>query len=251
MATERLVSDVQPSYLNPLLLLVFGSTLVVYNTPRLIPRPYGRLRKSQQYRTWYIAFLVTGVVLSATALSQLSIQVWLAAAGLGVFAFAYYLPLLPFKNKKRLRDIGWLKIAVLAGVWTTATAILPIIYLQKNITAYPVEILLRFVFIFALCVVFDIRDMRTDLQNNIHTLPNKVGLRNSYRLINTALVLFAVLSIIQYTRYPLQARVAGALLTALITWLVVYYIRRQPSDRAYLLLADGVMFFYALMVIIV
>lgn len=251
MATERLVSDVPPTYFNPLLLLVFGSTLVVYNTPRLIPRPYGRPRASQRYRASYIAMLCIGAALAVGALLQLAWQLWLAAAGLGVVTFAYYLPLLPFKNKKRLRDIGWLKIAVLAGVWTTATAILPIIYLQKNVSGYPFEILLRFVFIFALCVVFDIRDMRTDLQNNIQTLPNKVGIRNSYRLINSSLVLFAVLSIIQYTRYPLQARVAGALLTALITWLVVHYIRRQPSDRAYLLLADGVMFFYALMVIVV
>jgi len=251
MATERLVSTVPPSYFNPLLLLVFGSTLVVYNTPRLIPHPYGRQRRPQKYMAWHIAFLCIGAVLAVAALSQLSWRVRLASAALGVFAFAYYLPLLPFKNKKRLRDIGWLKIAVLAGVWTTATAILPIIYLQKSISDYPFEILLRFVFIFALCVVFDIRDMRADLQNNIHTLPNAVGIRNSYRLIHTAIVLFAVLSIIQYTRYPLQARMAGALLTAVITWAVVYYIRRQPSDRAYLLLADGVMFFYALMMIAV
>ena len=74
---------------------------------------------------------------------------------------------------------------------------------------------------------------------------------NSYRLINIFLGVFAVLSIVQYIRYPMAGRVIGALLTTIITWGVVQYIRRQPSDRAYLLLADGVMVLYALAVILV
>lgn len=176
-------------------------------------------------------------------------QMMVVSSALGVFAFAYFLPVLPFKNKKRLRDFGWLKITVLASVWTTATSVLPILYLQKNIGDYPFEILLRFVFIFTLCIVFDIRDMRKDLQNNIHTLPHTVGVANSYHLINFTLTLFALLSIVQYIRYPHPGKLVGAMLTALITWLVVRYLRRRPSDRAYLGMADGVMLVYALLVL--
>lgn len=181
---------------------------------------------------------------------QLSRPMLIANAVLGVFAFAYFLPLLPFKNKRRLRDIGWLKIAVLAGVWTTATAILPILFWQKNIYDYPFEILVRFVFIFTLCVIFDIRDARTDLRSRILTLPNTVGIKNSYRIINVTLVLFAMLSVLQYFRYPLAIRLTGALLTAVITWAVAAYLRNKPSDRAYLLLADGVMLLYAVLVFV-
>ena len=170
---------------------------------------------------------------------------------LGTLTFAYSWPLLPLKNRKRIRDFGWLKIIVLASVWTIATSILPILTESKNIMDYPFEVLVRFAFIFTLCVVFDIRDMQKDLQNNIYTLPHKVGIRNSYLLINITLTLFAVLSIIQYFRYPsLGDRLAGALLTAIITWTVVLYLRKHPSERGYLGLADGVMLVYALLVLI-
>jgi len=164
---------------------------------------------------------------------------------LGVFAFSYFLPVLPFKNKKRIRDFGWLKIAVLAAVWTTATSVLPILYWRKQVTTFPFEIMLRLVFIFTLCVLFDIRDMQKDRESNIDTLPHKVGIMNSYRLVHLALLLFAALSIIQYARFPVAGRLAAAFITATATWVVAGYLRKNPSDRAYAALADGVMLVYA------
>ncbi len=50
-------------------------------------------------------------------------EILIAAGILSIFTFAYSWPLLPFKNKKRLRDFGWLKITVLASVWTVVTSI--------------------------------------------------------------------------------------------------------------------------------
>ena len=251
MATGCLINGSRTSIFNQLHVLVFGSTLLVYNAPRLIPRPYGRQRPPQKLKPWYRFFFFAGMAMTVYGLWGLSLQMLLTSGALGLLAFAYYLPLLPFKNKKRIRDIGWLKISVLAVVWTTATAVLPIIYWDKLLVNYPVEILIRFVFIFMLCVLFEIRDVRDDIRNNIHTLPHKVGVGNSYRLINTGLVVFCLLSILQYTRFPIPQRLVGALLTAVVTWGVVQYIRRYPSERAYLVLADGVMLVYALLVILI
>lgn len=248
MATEQLVGQHAPLLLNSLHLLVFGSTLVVYNMPRIVRRVEPGSR-SQRLRGWYYLFFCIGLVLIGWDVPRLPLDVLVTSSILSVFAFAYFLPLLPFGERRRLRDVGWLKITVLAGVWTTATCVLPVVYLQKHITDFPFELLLRFVFIFALCVVFDIRDMRTDLRSNIVTLPNKVGIRNSYRIIYIALVVFALLGMVQYMRYPLNSRLAGTLLTAICALLVVHYIRRQPSDRAYLLMADGIMVFYAVLVL--
>lgn len=131
-----------------------------------------------------------------------------------------------------------------------ATSVLPILYWDKNISNYPFEILMRLVFIFTLCVIFDIRDMQADEVNNITTLPHKVGIKNSYILINVTLALLIVLSIIQYARYQVFERFVGALITVIITWLVVRYLKQYPSERAYMLLADGVMLVYAILVLI-
>jgi len=128
--------------------------------------------------------------------------------------------------------------------------VLPMLYWQKNLAAYPLEMLLRFVFVFALCVMFDLRDMRHDLENKIYTLPNKVGIVNSYRLIYAALIFFAAISVVQYIRYPIAGRLAGALITAAGTWLIVQYVKKHSSDdRLYLLLVDGAMLMYALLVL--
>jgi len=250
MATERLITGIAPQLDNHLHILVFGSTLLVYNTPRVILKSAGNRLNMLLYRAWYFFFFFTGLVLTAVGLYRLPLALQLSSIGLGIFAFAYFLPLLPFGDKKHLRDFGWVKISVLAGVWTMATSVLPILYWDKNISNYPFEILMRLVFIFTLCVIFDIRDMQADEVNNITTLPHKVGIKNSYILINVTLALLIVLSIIQYARYQVFERFVGALITVIITWLVVRYLKQYPSERAYMLLADGVMLVYAILVLI-
>jgi 4-hydroxybenzoate polyprenyltransferase len=250
MASERLILGYAPALTNRLHLLVFGSTLLVYNTPRIIRKPNTGNPLKRQYRQWYFILFFMGFVLAVAGMYRQSVVLQLASIVLGIFAFAYFLPVLPFKNKRRLRDFGSVKIIVLAGVWTTATSVLPMLFWQKNISSYPLEIFIRLVFIFTLCVVFDIRDIRADVSNNINTLPNKVGLRNSYLLINFMLLLFVALSVVQYGRYPSAARLAGALLTALVTKMVVIYLRRHPSEKAYLFLADGVMLVYSALVLL-
>lgn len=252
MATERLVTASLPPLLTPLHSLVFGGSLLVYNTHRILLRrfPSGNnsVAKKSRFRTWYFIFFGVGLALVVGSLKWLSWRLLVVCALPGIFAFMYSLPLLPLKSKKRLRDYGWLKILVLSGVWTIVTSVIPILYLGKNIGDYPFEIAVRLAFIFTLCIVFDIRDVQKDIENKIYTLPNKVGLKNSYLLINVMLILFAALSVIQYIRYHDAGRVAGALLTAVITRLVVNYLRKYPSDRAYLGLGDGVMLVYALLV---
>jgi 4-hydroxybenzoate polyprenyltransferase len=250
MATERLINGYSPPMMNSLHILVFGSTLLVYNTPRIARMLNGGLKAKQGYAKWYVFFFCVGVVITGLGLYGQSAAMLTVSCILGIFAFGYFLPLLPFKNKKRLRDFGYLKIIVLTGVWTTATSVLPMLYWQKNLAAYPLEILLRFVFVFALCVMFDLRDMRHDLENKIYTLPNKVGIVNSYRLIYAALIFFAAISVVQYIRYPIAGRLAGALITAAGTWLIVQYVKKHSSDdRLYLLLVDGAMLMYALLVL--
>ena len=174
MATEQLISSIGSPLFSHLHLLIFGSTLLVYNTPRIVARPYGKTRPVQDNSNWYVAFFFIGLVLSCLGMYAQPQPVLIASGVLAVFAFGYFLPVLPFKSRKRLRDFGGLKILVLAGVWTTATTLLPILYLHRHIGDYPFEIVLRFVFIFTLCVIFDIRDMRQDQANNISTLPQKV-----------------------------------------------------------------------------
>ena len=250
MATEQLINSYTSPLFSQLHILVLGSTLLVYNTPRVVKDPLGFKNRSLPYTAWSHVFFTAGAAMTIAGLYSLPLRLQVLCLCTGIFAFAYFLPLLPFTSKRHIRDHGWLKITVLTAVWTTATAILPILYWNKPLGGYPFELLLRTVFIFCLCVIFDIRDMQNDHDNNIHTLPNKVGLKNSYKVIHCGLVLFTLLGFMQYLHYHDAGRLAGTLIAAAATTAVTHYLRKKPSDRAYAALADGVMLLYSFIVIL-
>lgn len=253
MATERLITQTIPPLFTSLHIFIFGSSLVIYNIHYVLKKSSvtvsDRYMWTQRNRHWHWILLITGFLLCNAFWWMFTIEIFICCVVLAVLSFAYSLPLLPLGGKK-LRDFGWIKITVLSGVWTIVTSVLPILYWNKPLSAFPYEILLRFVLLFILCLAFDIRDMQTDLRANIYTLPNRIGEHNTYRLINSMIVLFILLGIIQYLRYPSLLRLAGDLLTALLTKLAVNYTKKHPSDKAYLGLVDGIMLIYAVILLL-
>src|ERR1700744_4348164 len=125
MATEKLFTGHPPPPLTHLHTLIFGSTLLVYNIPRVLKKR--RLTVRAPYFIWYLLFFLAGLVITVYGLSSLSLKMFAGYIILGAFTFAYSWPLLPFKHKKSLRDFGWIKIIVLASVWTISTSVLPIL----------------------------------------------------------------------------------------------------------------------------
>jgi 1,4-dihydroxy-2-naphthoate octaprenyltransferase len=254
MATERLLLGGLPEAFSALHIFVFGATLLVYNThyvvKRAAPQVSDRVSWSQRNIYWHYTFFLAGFFSCIGSLFFLSWQILEACVLLGMLSFAYSLPLLPFARRKRIKDFGWIKITVLTGVWTIVTSVLPILYWQRNIADYPYEVLMRFVFMFTLCVAFDIRDMQTDLDADIYTLPNLIGLRNSYLLMDTTMLLFALLGVVQYLRYPSPARLLGELFAVLLTKGAILYTQKHPSDKAYLGYVDGMMLVYGVLCMI-
>lgn len=253
MTTERLLLNDTPQLLSYLHLLVFCSTLLVYNAHYLIKKSTialsDRYGWSQNHKFWHYILLVSGLLGCIITAMKLPLNILFACSILAVLSFAYSIPLLPFKNKKRLKDFGWIKITVLTLVWTIVTSVLPVLYHNMNISDYPYEIMMRFVFMFTLCVAFDIRDMQTDMDAGIATLPNMIGVKGSYRVMSTSMILFIIMSFIQYMRHPSILRLGAELFVAVAVKLVIDYARKHPSDRAYLGLVDGMMLLYAALVL--
>lgn len=255
MSTEKLVTDAIPELYSPLHILVFCSTLFVYNVHYLLkkstPELSDRFGWSQRNKLWHYIFLALGVAGCIYSVFHLPKEIIIGCGVLGVLSFSYSIPLLPFKNKKRLKDFGWVKIVVLTSVWTIVTSVLPILYHGAGITDYPYEILMRFVFMFTLCVAFDIRDMQTDMEAGIATLPNVIGIKGCYKVMGFSMILFIIMSIVQYLRYPSLGRVMAELMVAFAVRIAIDYSRNNPSDRAYLGLVDGMMLLYAILMLVV
>ena len=111
---------------------------------------------------------------------QLPVPIQLALIIPGVFSLAYVIPFLG--NQKRLRDINYIKIYLIAIVWAFVTVTLPA--LEKQMATTPAVILMtleRAVFIFLITIPFDIRDLKVDDFSDVKTLPIKT--LTEYRFI--------------------------------------------------------------------
>jgi len=253
-ATESLFVGKRIDLLSALHVFVFACTLVVYNVHYLIKKSTPQL--SDQYawvqgnKHFNYIFLGLGLLLAAMFAFQMPSIIWHICAVLALLSFAYSLPFLPFKNKHRLKDFGWLKILLLSMVWTSVTAILPMVYHQQIVAHYPFEILLRFVFLFILCLAFDIRDKAVDLEAGIFTIPNRIGLAKTYVLITILCGFYILFAFVQYFRFGFEDRLGIHVLTAMTTFWAIHFVRRHPSDKNYILFIDGQMLLNGLLIMI-
>ncbi len=249
VATEKLIGSSFYPLFTPLHIVVTSGTLVIYNLPRLFPVAKRSSITLFSQRLWQYIFLALGLMgigYSLSGLSQVSIMVGSFAC---ILALGYTMPALIWQNKKRLREYGILKIIVLTGVWTIATAIIPIVAHGVNVANYPFEITMRFVFVFILCILFDIRDIQKDVDSNIITLPTRIGIEKSYWVINVSLLLFLVLSFIQHYQFALPGRLWASIITTFITYVVANHLRKEGNKRLFVIMTDGMMILYAALVL--
>jgi 4-hydroxybenzoate polyprenyltransferase len=253
-ATESLFVGKRIDLFSALHVFVFAGTLVVYNIHYLIKKSTPQL--SDQYawiqgnKHFNYIFLGLGLLLAGMFAFQMPSIIWQICAVLALLSFACSLPFLPFKNKQRLKDFGWLKIFLLSMVWTCVTAILPMVYHQQIVAHYPFEILLRFMFLFILCLAFDIRDKAVDLEAGIFTIPNRIGLAKTYVLITILCSFYVFFAFVQYFRFGFEDRLGIHVLTAMTTFWAIQFVRRHPSDKNYILFIDGQMLLNGLLILI-
>lgn len=254
MATEKLLSGSVPQFFTVLHGFVAANTLCIYNLHYFIKKiPAGisdRADWSVKHRWVHPLLILSGCVLSGYCLLFLPLKVIGVSIGLGLLSLGYSLPVLPFSQKRRLKDWGILKLILLSLVWTCVTVLMPMFYYNKSFQAYEVEFLLRFVFMLPLCIAFDIRDMETDKANSIYTIPNAIGLRNSYKLMDICLVMLLGLIVWQYFRYPIADRLVSGVAIVMLTKFMLYFSRKVNTDIFYLLCVDGMMLLYALFILL-
>ena len=102
-------------------------------------------------------------------MSLLSLIILLLATTLGIL---YQLPLIKIHETHiSLKNVPYLKVPLIAFVWTIITLIIPLIEVNKMNGESYLLVTERFLFIFALAIPFDIRDYKKDKMNGIFTYP--------------------------------------------------------------------------------
>lgn len=221
--------------------MVFCCTLVIYNLDRLVephPGDSAHERWVERHRKGLWAITSAGVAAAAIC------STWLSLAGLaslviaGVVAFGYCMPIIRYGGQwRRLKELPGAKLALIAGVWTYATAGLPMIELGVDSGWDTIAVLgTRLLFLAAVALPFDLPDMQRDRQSNIKTLPTMLGV-HATRWTALALALSCALTAFFYA-WPQASAVLTSSLAVLLTLLA---LRPARGLFYFMFLLDGML----------
>lgn len=127
-----------------------------------------------------------------------------------LFPLLYTIPLIQSAGKKiRLSQLPYVKTPLIALTWGYTTVFLPLV--EQNIDPSSSLALLqmasRTLFVFALCIPFEIRDMDKDRRVNVRTLPVLFGVKvtGAIGIISLIIEIFSHHSMITLTEYSILA----------------------------------------------
>lgn len=120
---------------------------------------------------------------------QQGFKILLVSGFLGIFTLLYAIPI--GKNRKNLRNIGGIKIFIIAVVWAGVSVILPLID-EVSFKEISIIFFQRFLFVVAITLPFEMRDLEFD-PGNLNTIPQQIGIANTkyigYSLLGIMLLL--------------------------------------------------------------
>ena len=232
---------------------VFGATLLQYNLHYLLKKSAvkdsDRLAWSQKNNPTHWLLICVALILITVSLFTFHLRHFVFLLIIGGISFLYSVPVLPFK-RKRIKDFGLLKILTITLLWTLVTVWFPIEQIFYGDLSFQLIFVRRFIFIFILCLMFDIRDVEIDRKENIKTLPVITGVRRAYQVGYILLVIFILLSVIQTIVIHNIAQLSAMIISAVATFLMIQYSKKNNTDFVYLAGIDGMMLLQALLVII-
>ncbi|MEO1435800.1 MAG: hypothetical protein AAFV80_09715 [Bacteroidota bacterium] len=230
---------------DPLAGLILSCTLVIYALHRLVGLSkvndfldVERYRVIAEYKShiWIYAGLATFVGIWCFFLVPWRVRWSLIIPG--ILSLLYVLPVLGGNKKLRLRDYDWIKIYLIAFVWAYVTVFLPGIYFELE---EPIHLGLLFVeralFIFAITLPFDIRDLTVDKHTDVRTIPARLGVKRSVWLGVGCLFLSGILGF-----FHLPVLDASLLMGhAVLTMVFVSLSGKTEHDYFFTGLMDGTM----------
>lgn len=228
---------------------VFFSTICSYNFHwYLTPADYStseRILWGARHKTLQLTLCAVGAIGAAYYGWQLKHH-WLPLSGGAVLTFLYSAPKLPQRAFVWLRKIAVGKTVFLTFVWTYVTTVLPVLISCTPITPAAIYFSLhRFFLIYAICILFDYRDVESDKQQGIRSLITWLPANQLFRLYYFSLLLAAATALLLLPHSPL-AVVATLLAPVIITALLTRSARHNRSDYMYYFVLDGLMMLSAL-----
>lgn len=181
-------------YNKALLYFVFFATITGYNFIKYFGVAKFHHRSLAKWLKVIQVFSLICFILMTYYAIELGIRTLIIIAVLGLVTFLYAIPMLPkhilLDQQQNLREIGGLKIYVIAFVWAGVTVLLPILHLEHEIsTDVILTVIQRFLLILVLMLPFEIRDLKFD-SLKLATIPQKIGVKKTKAIGALVLIVF-------------------------------------------------------------
>ena len=230
------------------LAFVFCGTVCSYNfhwwlTPPAAEGPVSlKNRWNLGNRRLHLILAIMFFIASAALLVLLRQHLlWLAGAAL--VTFLYSAPKIPGDTTRLLRKIAYGKTIFLALAWTYITAMLPLlISLADWEQPHYLFCINRFFLIYAICILFDLRDRERDQQEGIRSLVTQLPVSAVHFLYWGVVAVFFITSAWLAMYFPFSVILALTVPGLIISFLYGWF-RRQHTDFVYYFILDGLMAF--------
>lgn len=216
----------------PLFLFVFFSTITGYNFVKYFGMAKFHHRRLARWLKIIQVFSLVCFFLMLWFLWQLKPKTIVYVAVFGVITFLYAIPFLPKRyfvdRQKNLRNIGGLKVYVIALVWAGVTVLLPV--LDKN-GLFTLDVWLtaiqRFLLVMLLMLPFEIRDLQYD-SLKLATIPQKIGIKNTKIM---GVLVSMVFLMLEFFKDQLSLKlILLTLAVTLITLLFIVFANKKRSN---------------------
>ncbi|WP_188505311.1 UbiA family prenyltransferase [Parapedobacter pyrenivorans] len=237
-----------------IVLVILGcATLALYNFSMILAKPqhpetspYRRVRwvfrHERSLWVWTGVALIVAFVLGL----QLHMPSFILLGVMGVMGLAYNMPIMRVAGRQRragLRQITGLKLFYIGLVWLMSSVLLPVAeaYHDDFQIVWPQVVQLMgwvFLFVVAITIPFDIRDIYQDKYYGLKTIPVLFGERKALTLSTMLLVLH--IGWVWFSNYSLDIRLALSI-ASLITLFFILFSPVKKNEYYYFLLLDGTM----------
>lgn len=245
---------------HPYLFIIFFATLFEYNLHRLITVLTNKEALNSEKHRWVSENLTTFyllVFISVAGFGAVTLitnkEVLITFAPIALITLLYSVPV--SRNKRhlfRLREIPYLKIVVIAAIWSASTILLPVVQSAKVFNQTHVSLILaeRFLFILAITIPFDIRDLEADQQQKLKTIPMLLGEKKSLLLSCILLLIFLLIVTFHYAPEKEWTIMISMYLSGITSclFLTMNYFRRMPLYHYGIL--DGTLLLQGIFIVI-
>ena len=166
------------------------------------------------------------------------------------FALATIFYVVPFtSHNKNLRNISGLKLFLIAISWAGVTVLFPIINNEYLLTKDVWFVFFqRFVFLFAVTIPFDIRDLTYDIPE-LKTLPQTIGLKKSKLLGSAFLLIFFISDFFRFSIFENSVTITSIL--TILSFVLLNIVNENRSKYYTSFWIEAIPLFWYLLIILI